>query len=241
MQNLFIHIKITSECNFNCPYCCQKLPTLGKLLFSNGGYIDMVKLKLFIKFIYDTYAKLFNLNFIISGGEPTLHPGLIDLIDFLSNLDIKPLVHTNGSKLLNLFKINSDLDKKAEIAYTIHENANYENIISILNLSKNILIQKADVIFSNEITNLAKDISAMKLVTDKAEDNKNLPNYYKIISITEHKSVYHIYPNGKLAFCLNTPFDDLYYIDAILTKTIDKVKDCACKDNFFIRYCEFNC
>jgi len=77
-------------CNYRCPYChasalvtrpdTQPTIPLGEIdayLAQNRGWIDGV---------------------VITGGEPTLHPGLFDLIDHLIEGGLKIKLFTNGSR-----------------------------------------------------------------------------------------------------------------------------------------------
>lgn len=84
-------IEITSRCNFKCPYC-RGLPLRGdvpldKVLYTLGLWLaDGLK----------------NLRF--SGGEPTIHPYLEDMVRYANQGGARIAVSTNGSAPLDLYR-----------------------------------------------------------------------------------------------------------------------------------------
>lgn len=93
---LLSSVIFTCGCNMNCCYChnrkliCSQLDSIYeangiiKLLHKRKGLIDGV---------------------VISGGEPTLHEGLIDFIKDIKALGFKVKLDTNGTRPLVLKKL----------------------------------------------------------------------------------------------------------------------------------------
>jgi MoaA/NifB/PqqE/SkfB family radical SAM enzyme len=88
---------ITSRCNFNCPYC------RGTTI--NENYTDMSLHD--IKHIIRLWASNNVQNVRFSGGEPTLHKDIIEIIKYTKSTckNIKHIaISTNGYNDINLYK-----------------------------------------------------------------------------------------------------------------------------------------
>lgn len=101
-----LNISINNTCNNNCSYCFQSL-------YNNTAekkYISLEHYEKILTFLKDSPIEHIN----ILGGEPTLHPQLLDIIDLTTKYDFSYLLITN---LLvedeNFFK--KILDKKPKI------------------------------------------------------------------------------------------------------------------------------
>ncbi len=84
-------IEITGECNLTCNVCFADAPFSGHLpLETITSMIDA-----FVS--YETNPEILQL----SGGEPTLHPNIIEIIEYAKMLEIEDVViSTNGIKLM---------------------------------------------------------------------------------------------------------------------------------------------
>ena len=87
-----LRLSITDRCNFRCPYCLDKevrfLPDGQRLSIDELVRLASITVSLGVRKIR------------ITGGEPTLHPELDELISQLAQLDIDDLaMTTNGSRL----------------------------------------------------------------------------------------------------------------------------------------------
>lgn len=84
-------------CNFRCSYCPPNL--------NNGSTtpVDMKILEQFVNLIEDVAPRK-KIIFAFSGGEPTLHPQFIEMIEYLSNRGCEITMTTNGSRGLNWWK-----------------------------------------------------------------------------------------------------------------------------------------
>lgn len=79
---------ITERCNLRCKYC-----------FRGGGHkIRELSTNDWIKIINDL-GSLKVIRCMVSGGEPTLHKGIVQILDALLENDIFPYLATNGTML----------------------------------------------------------------------------------------------------------------------------------------------
>jgi MoaA/NifB/PqqE/SkfB family radical SAM enzyme len=88
---------VGGRCNFACPYC-RGLKVDGKSVTYNFPIEQlMYTLELWVK------EGLKNVRF--SGGEPTLHPSLLDLVKYCKTNNVERIaISTNGSADLNLYQ-----------------------------------------------------------------------------------------------------------------------------------------
>lgn len=98
-----IYIEITSHCNRCCPYCYNDSGL-------NGTYINE---KVFYDLV-DSCVKNNVKNITISGGEPFLHPGIYDFINYANKRNIHTLIITNLSlvssdKIIELLKAGNSV------------------------------------------------------------------------------------------------------------------------------------
>lgn len=84
-------IEITGQCNLHCNICFAESPSSGHVPFEQvTGMIDAYV-------SYENEPELLQL----SGGEPTLHPDIIEIVQYAKNLGIQDVaVSTNGLRLL---------------------------------------------------------------------------------------------------------------------------------------------
>lgn len=96
---------ITEYCNFNCPYCRGLNPEIYGDRKHKQLSLDEIKRNI------DYWCEgepLENIRF--SGGEPTLHPDIKDIIKYSKEKGIKRIaISTNGSNKLELYKELIDL------------------------------------------------------------------------------------------------------------------------------------
>ena len=92
-----MNIIVTNECNRNCPFCIAKKNPNN----SNYKYISMENIENAISFI-----KRENIATIaLSGGEPTLHPNITEIVKKLRQTNCQLALYTNydfKDKVLNL-------------------------------------------------------------------------------------------------------------------------------------------
>lgn len=93
---------ITSLCNFKCPYC------RGTDINGIDGHMDLSE----IKYAIDVFAENNIRNIRFSGGEPTIHPMIKEIVSYTKNRckNIKNIaISTNGSRSKRLYKELVDL------------------------------------------------------------------------------------------------------------------------------------
>ena len=82
-------VAFISGCNFRCPYCHN--PALAM-----GHYPERISEKDLLAFLLPRRKLIDAL--VVSGGEPTLHPGLAQLCRSIRNLGLAVKLDTNGSR-----------------------------------------------------------------------------------------------------------------------------------------------
>lgn len=86
-------IEITSNCNLNCPLCFAES--------NEGVHLPFEQIEKMIDFVIDAEggeAEIIQ----ISGGEPTTHPQIIEIIEMIRSKNIRYLMlNTNGLRFLN--------------------------------------------------------------------------------------------------------------------------------------------
>lgn len=100
---------ITSKCNFSCPYC------RGTSIDGKNKHVSSKD----INFTIDLWASQDVQNVRFSGGEPTIHPNIKDIIKYTKEVckDIKHIaISTNGYNDLTLYQ---DLIKLGVNDYSI--------------------------------------------------------------------------------------------------------------------------
>lgn len=97
-----INCFITERCNFNCPMC-----HVAASRFKNMNELSLEYLKKF----FDNIAK-FSPSISLAGGEPLMHPEIIDIIKYLDQKKMVKGLVTNGLLLEKMAPdlINSGLD-----------------------------------------------------------------------------------------------------------------------------------
>ncbi len=94
-QELKLRILMTNSCNQNCPNCLndfQKKPKKGQEQF-----LKIETAKIAIKEYVSAFNKKYPLQIYFSGGEPTLHPDLTDLISYAKSFNCHVTLNTNGN------------------------------------------------------------------------------------------------------------------------------------------------
>lgn len=90
-QPLFSTLEITQSCNLKCKHCYN---------FDRGGEQSQAPQKFmdtsFAKSIIDQLAELNSLSLNITGGEPLLHPGLLELVTYAKAKNFHLRIKTNG-------------------------------------------------------------------------------------------------------------------------------------------------
>lgn len=85
----FSCIVFVGNCNFRCPYCHNP-----SLVFDPESQPEVTR-EYFFDFLSRRQGRLDGV--VISGGEPTLHPGLPGFVDMVKNMEYLVKLDTNGT------------------------------------------------------------------------------------------------------------------------------------------------
>lgn len=133
---------INSICNYRCSYCSEKFYAGKDQIISNEDYLHYFKL--IDDEFPDNPKKL-----IISGGEPTLHKGLIDIIEtFNDKWHIQIL--TNGARKLHWWETfcNRLQNKNVKLIISFHpEFADPTHVIQVSELTSNFFNTTIQILF----------------------------------------------------------------------------------------------
>lgn len=96
-------IVFLNKCNMRCPYCHNP-----ELVFSNdaGGEFPDISVEEFMQFL-DTKKKWID-GVSICGGEPTLHPGLVEFAKMIKDKGLLVKLDTNGTNPVMLKQLIDD-------------------------------------------------------------------------------------------------------------------------------------
>lgn len=83
----------TPGCNFRCPFCYNPELVLGTQMAGGG---DNEKTKEFFEYLKERRGKIEGV--CITGGEPTLHPGLIDFMKRIKEAGFFVKLDSNGTR-----------------------------------------------------------------------------------------------------------------------------------------------
>lgn len=95
------YLQVTRECNQRCRFCSNP---------ANSRTISLPAAKKII----DGYARAGAAGIIFTGGEPTLYPGLGELITYARSRGLPPRVTTNGQKAASLPYLKGLADRGLE-------------------------------------------------------------------------------------------------------------------------------
>ncbi|MEW6419697.1 MAG: radical SAM/SPASM domain-containing protein [Nitrospirota bacterium] len=86
-----LHLELTNICNFSCEFCPD-----SKMKRQRG----MMSVEL-AKSVIDEVSRIGAAKLVLFHvmGEPTLHPGLLDIIEYADRRNVKTCLTTNGSRL----------------------------------------------------------------------------------------------------------------------------------------------
>ena len=105
-DNPIAWIEVTDICNIHCEGCYRQHLT---------GHKSLEELKEEVQF----FLKWRNPdNFSIAGGEPLIHPQIIDLVAYIAEQGVKPVILTNGQALEP--KLLHELKKAGLAGFTMH-------------------------------------------------------------------------------------------------------------------------
>jgi pyruvate-formate lyase-activating enzyme len=102
-------LEVTDRCNIYCQGCYRINGMQGhKSLEQIKSEIDLLQ-----------HWRNCN-NISIAGGEPLIHPDILDIVSYIRGRGIKPLILTNGVKLENDRPFLQELKRAGAIGFTFH-------------------------------------------------------------------------------------------------------------------------
>lgn len=109
-DTMMIDWYIGKRCNFSCSYCADFIHD------NYSAHVPFEKMKIFVDKIVERYGT--NIHWSLTGGEPTLNPHFIKLLEYLQDKKYHISVCTNGSRnidyLLTMFELVDN------ITYSMH-------------------------------------------------------------------------------------------------------------------------
>lgn len=93
-----VHWRIGNYCNYHCSYC--------QPVFNKGPVSSFVPLgiaKATINNVIDQRSDK-DIGFFFTGGEPTVHPQFLDLLESVGSKEARASLITNGSRSVNYYK-----------------------------------------------------------------------------------------------------------------------------------------
>ena len=117
LRTIRIHIDVNTICNQKCPYCYSRQEKQNWGLLMSNPYIDEELFPSISKLAEYTLSNDKFLDFVLLGGEPTLHPRFNEMLRFiLSYSNTRVSITSNGTKGYNNFPASD----KVRWAFTYH-------------------------------------------------------------------------------------------------------------------------
>jgi MoaA/NifB/PqqE/SkfB family radical SAM enzyme len=109
-NTMMIDWYIGKRCNFSCSYCADFIHD------NYSAHVPFEKMKIFVDKIVERYGT--NIHWSLTGGEPTLNPHFIQLLEYLQDKKYHISVCTNGSRSIDyLIKMYKLVDN---VTYSMH-------------------------------------------------------------------------------------------------------------------------
>lgn len=159
-----ITFMITNRCNYSCSYCIENLQNLHS---DNYIFLDLIKTTFFINEYIESYPNK-KINIRIYGGEPTLHPDLLDFCEKLNNINNILII-----EIFTNFSLPYEVYNKLLIIQKVHLFTSYHtnSIMSDNHYLHKIL--KFNKLYYNKI------VCNIMLENETIEHTKNTYNLYK--------------------------------------------------------------
>ncbi len=106
-DNAISWLEPTSQCNLSCEGCYRENVT------NSHKSLDVIKNEL------EVFKRLRNADGIsIAGGDPLMHPQIVDIVNMITDMGLKPILNTNGNVLTK--ELLRDLKKAGVYGFTFH-------------------------------------------------------------------------------------------------------------------------
>lgn len=110
LDTMMIDWYVGKRCNFSCSYCADFIHD------NYSAHVPFNNMKIFVDKIVERYGT--NIHWSLTGGEPTLNPDFIKLLEYLQDKKYHISVCTNGSRTIDYLKQMYDLVDN--ITYSLH-------------------------------------------------------------------------------------------------------------------------
>ena len=165
-------VLFSPTCNFRCDYCHNI-----EGVVDSKSYIPFVEILTYLKSRIGVIDAV-----VISGGEPTLMPDLVDKIKAIKALGFKIKLDTNGTNPDVIARLIDD-NLIDYVAMDIKTSLNqYENVakrkVNIENIKKSISLLLENKIDYEFRTTLVKQYHDFDVIKDIANDIKGAKKYY---------------------------------------------------------------
>lgn len=129
-DNIFVEYYITLNCNLNCVACSSFSPLVKGTAYKDIKDIILETEKIIR--ITDNGKKIWKLS--LMGGEPLLHPQLIEIIKYFGELGINLRLVTNGILIPKMDKEFFELITKynVDLKVSVYKTVKYEKIFNKL-------------------------------------------------------------------------------------------------------------
>lgn len=96
-----VHIDVTSKCNTKCTFCGYHTPLISDRPWAANGWDQLsVDYELFTRMIDDLKKAHTTEDILLTGGgEPLMHPRILDMIEYIKQRDMHIILFTNGMLL----------------------------------------------------------------------------------------------------------------------------------------------
>lgn len=106
-DNAISWLEPTSACNLACDGCYRENVT------NSHKPLDVVRQEV------ETFRELRNSDGIsIAGGDPLMHPEIVEIVRMIAGMGLKPIINTNGGKLT--MELLRELKKAGVVGFTFH-------------------------------------------------------------------------------------------------------------------------
>ncbi|MCO4782422.1 MAG: radical SAM protein [Candidatus Cloacimonetes bacterium] len=117
-----IHIDVTSKCNTKCTFCGYHTDLINDKPWTENGWSEKeLDFEVFTRFVDDLVDLKSNEDVLLTGGgEPLMHPKILDMVSYLRANDVYTILFTNGL-LLKKYTVNQLVDLGLnKIYWSIH-------------------------------------------------------------------------------------------------------------------------
>ena len=128
-----INWKLHNVCNYSCSFCGKENNS------GNERWLPLEKYKSIVDKIAEACLET-PFYIVYTGGEPTLYPDLIELLQYSKNKGAWNILASNGSRTMRWWKELAKIDNiltRLALTYHAEQTDDYNNIANIMNLFLN--------------------------------------------------------------------------------------------------------